>query len=259
MMLKSNMDLTKLKVSVIGCGWLGKALCNALLEAGSEVITSASTLEKAKKLATNYNIHFLDIRSEKTEKLLLDSDVIIYTIPPLGYREVEKFFHAIAADQKILFISSTSVYGKSSGLLNEDSAVEPENESGRRLVQSENYLRKHFKNVTILRLGGLIGVDRHPVTSLQGKKNLTNGHELIHLVHRDDCINAIISVIEKNIWNETINLINDLKVPKFEYYTSIAKSLGLIPPEYIETPILSPTKISNEKSKILLSLSYKNI
>lgn len=252
------MNLTKLKVSVIGCGWLGKPLCDALINAGCRLKTTTSTIEKANSLAENYNSHFFDVSIHSPDKLLLDSDVIIYTIPPLGIDEVEKFFSNIPDNRKSIFLSSISVYGKSRGAVNEESEVYPDSTNGKLLAESENFLRNHFKNVTILRLGGLIGVDRHPVTSLQGNKNLTNGRELLHLVHRDDCISAIISLIEKNIWNETINLINDLRVPKYEYYTSIAKSLDLVPPEYIEVPILSPTRISNEKSKILLSLSYKN-
>jgi nucleoside-diphosphate-sugar epimerase len=256
-MLKSNMDLHKLKITVIGCGWLGLPLCERLIAAGHKVVTTTTTPEKKAHHLKKLDVHLFDVISQVPDQNLLACDIIIYTIPPLGLGEVERFFHAVDPDSKILFISSTSVYGKSEGVTNEESELTPQTKNGKYLKASESYLRAHFKNLTIVRPGGLYGENRHPVNSLQGKTDLTTGQELLHLVHRDDCIDAILKIIENQSWSEDFNLVNDLRIPKEDYYTEEAKKLGLTPPQYIHTPQENPTNISNEKSKKMLALQYK--
>ncbi|MBC7538780.1 MAG: NAD(P)-binding domain-containing protein [Bacteriovorax sp.] len=252
------MDVKKLKITVIGCGWLGLPLCERLIADGHKVVTTTTTPEKKEQLSKKLDIHLFDVISQVPDQNLLACDVIIYTIPPLGLGEIERFFHAVDPDSKIIFISSTSVYGKSSGAINEDSELTPQTKNGKYLKASESYLRSHFKNLTIVRPGGLYGESRHPVYFLQGKTDLTTGQELLHLVHLDDCIEAIDKIIENQSWSEDFNLVNDLRISKEDYYTDEARKLGLTPPSYIHTPQENPTNISNEKSKKLLSMQYKN-
>lgn len=253
------MDSTKLKVSVIGCGWLGLAICESLLANGYIVKTTTSTNEKRSKLAFCYDVYLFDIKTQRIAPALLDCDILIYTIPPLGASEVQTFFKSVASEQKILFISSTSVYGKSQGPCNEDSLLNPESKNGQILKKTEAFLQEHFTHATIVRPGGLYGDLRHPIYSLQGKKELKTGQDLLHLVHRDDCVAATLSIIKNNVWNEVINLVNDLRVPKAEYYPQKAQSLGLVPPQYLEAPNSNPTSLSNQKSKKLLALNYNNL
>ena len=73
---------------------------------------------------------------------------------------------------KFIFTSSTSVYENISGEYNEDS---------KKLIESSPILIAEKKlsgllnsRLTILRLGGLVGLNRHPINILQGKKNIKN-------------------------------------------------------------------------------------
>ena len=252
------MKQNKMNISVIGCGWMGLPLCEALMTSGFEVITTTTTASKKKALSEVMNILLLDVVNDFPDQKLLDSDLIIYTIPPLGLQEVEHFFHVLNPDQKIIYISSTSVYGKSHGPVNENSVHFPETNNAKYLSDSESFLRSQFSQLTIVRPGGLYGEDRHPIHSLQGKTELLTGNELLHLVHRDDVIEAIMKIIENQIWSEDFNLVSDLRIPKRNYYPDLAKKLGLIPPLYKQTEDLNPTNISNEKSKNKLSLMYRN-
>ena len=142
--------------------------------------------------------------------------------------------------------------------MEESSKLSPETQNGKFLKNSEDYLRKRFKNLTIIRPGGLFGEDRHPVFWLQGRSGLTTGDELLHLVHRDDVIESIKKIIEIQLWGEEFNLVNDLRVRKEDYYTEKAKSFGMPIPQYSSTHIENPTNISNAKSKKYLSVTYKN-
>lgn len=256
--MKSNI----VKISVIGCGWLGLPMCQSLKSQGHNVTTTASQAIKKNELDSQFKTILFDIKSDLINDDLLNADVIIYTIPPLGFKEVESFFKTVRSDQKIIFISSTSVYGKSLGECNENTPLNPDTKNGKLLFESEMFLHQNFKNTTIIRPGGLFGEFnnkcRHPIHFLQGKKDLTNGSEWLHLVDGHDCIKAIITIIKNNLWNDDFNLINDMRIRKSEYYPQIAQQLRFLAPHYLDHPLLNPTKISNEKSKKILSLNYNN-
>jgi nucleoside-diphosphate-sugar epimerase len=252
------MDAKKLKITVVGCGWLGLPLCESLIAAGHEVTATTTTPEKKETLSKIIDIRLFDVTKDIPDQNLLAADLIIYTIPPLGLGEIERFFHVVDRNQKIIFISSTSVYGKSAGVVDETSEKNSFTKNGKYLSFSENYLRALFPNLTIIRPGGLYDESRHPVYSLQGKMGLTTGSELLHLVHRDDVIEAIKQIIENQLWSEDFNLVNDLRVPKKDYYSEVAQKLGLTPPQYISSQDVNPTNINNGKSKNRLALLYKN-
>lgn len=249
----------KLKMTVIGCGWLGLPLCKKLQESGSEVITTASTALKVQLLSSQLNALEFKLENSPDDKLL-HSDVLIYTIPPKDLKLVETFFSHVNPDQRIIFISSTSVYGKTQGHCDENSPKHPESTNGMLLLKSEEWLKKRFKQLTIIRPGGLYGQNRHPINFLQGKIDLANGEELTHLIHQENCIEAIMNIIKFDQWNEEFNLINDVRITKENYYTDTACLRGLIAPMYISSgkKSFNQTNLSNEKSKRLLFIKYNN-
>ena len=247
----------KENISVIGMGWLGIPLCKELVNAGNKVIATTTTPAKINDQIAGIDVQLFDIVKDTPDKNLLRSNIFIYTVPPLGLGEVEIFFNSVDGNSKIIFISSTSVYGKSSGNTNEESSFSPQTKNSELLIKAECYLRGRFKNLTVIRPGGLFNETRHPIYSLQGKVGLTGGQELLHLVHGDDCVKAILMIIKKQFWSEDFNLVNDLRVLKQVYYTEKARALGLIPPQYVETTQLNPTNISNNKSVKMLLLNYK--
>lgn len=250
--------MKKEKLCLIGCGWLGKALAKHLLEAQYSVIatTAHDKTEEFKIEGIPYTPYNLEGHDSIPDEIM-KSDIVIYMIPPIELLSVKKFFDKFPQDKRIIFTSSTSVYGKNLGFVNESFLPDIHNTSSPLLLQTEEYMKNRFKNLTIIRPGGLYGDQRHPIKFLAGKKDLTTGNELLRLVHREDIIHSISSILKKNIWGETFNLISDLSVTKKEYYTFLATKLGLALPEYIESDhLINPTKISNEKSKLKLEISY---
>lgn len=251
------MESKKLSIAVIGAGRLGMPLCEHLIAAGHEVQATINSPIKLGSSNNKLDLTLFDIKSQTLSPQLLLKDVIIYTIPPLGIGEVKKLFEIVDSNKKIIFLSSISVYGKKAGTINEESSLSPETTNAHFLKESEDFLRTHFNQLTILRLGGLYSETFHPIYSLAGKKKLVNGEELLHLVHLLDCVEAIHRVIEKDIWSETLNLVDDLRIPKKDFYPKEARRLGLLIPQYEEISLENPTNISNEKSKRILSLSYR--
>lgn len=248
-------------IGVLGCGWLGLPLAKKLLDLGYKVkgtTTSTNKIENLKKSGIDpYLIQVTDTKIEGSIAQFLESvDIIIINIPPrlrgkgpkenyvrkvvLLIKELEK-----AQVPKVIFISSTSVYSDEQGEVNEDTVPLPASESGKQLLESEKQVRdsSEFESA-IIRFGGLIGPDRHPVTMLSGRKNLSGGNAPTNLIHLDDCIGIITTIIEKNGWGELINGVYPEHPIKSEYYAQMALKKNIQPPEYQENDSDNHKKIT---------------
>ena len=233
---------------MLGCGWLGLPLAISLLEKAYSVrgtTTSENKLDSLNKLGiTPFHIRLGAKNIEgPISEFLPGLDILIINVPPglrgnpsSSYIDKMVLLHravAIAGIKQLVFVSSTSVYGNQEGEVTEETEVMPATESGRQLVQSENlFFKDPDIQTTIVRFGGLIGPDRHPVNHLSGRKNLTNGDDAVNLIHLDDCIHMIISVIENDWWKEIFNGVYPEHPSKAEYYTTISRKKGLEPPVY---------------------------
>ena len=255
--------------SILGCGWLGLPLAIDLKLNKTHVKGSTTTNSKLAMLAEHGITPFLlDLRIENSEvynSFLLNSEVVIINIPPgrdsnvvETYRErINNILPYISVVQKVIFISSTSVYQNTNSDVIETQEPMPEKISGKAILAVENLLRISLENrLTIIRLSGLIGYDRLPGRFLANKKGLKNGNAPVNIIHRDDCIGLIKAVIEKEAWGEIINGCADKHPLRKNYYTLAAKKMGLVPPEFVEEESVDYKIISNAKSKKLLGYTY---
>ncbi len=249
--------MKKKLLSLIGCGWLGKALALDLQSSGHNIIATTAHDKTAEFTASDVPYIQLDAALDFVPEDIKQSEVLIYMVPPLGVSHVKHFFDQIPSDKKIIFISSTAVYGKNLEHLDEEAAHHVCSTGSPLLLETENYIKNKFSHATILRLGGLYGYKRHPVYFLQGKTELTGGNAFLHLVHRDDCIKAIKAVLQTSTWGETFNIVSDVKFRKNEYYSMMATKLNLTPPQYLHyEKSMKETVISNHKSKSKLGMTY---
>ncbi|WET00751.1 NAD(P)H-binding protein [Flavobacterium sp. YJ01] len=256
------------QISILGCGWLGFPLAKKLIEKGNSIkgsTTSENKLSILENAGINPFLVTLDSESisESVSSFLAESEILIIDIPPKLRSEnpnsekkvfVEKIKNLIpfiekSTVKKVLFVSSTSVYGDDNDFITEESIPNPETESGKQLILAENLLQKN-KNfeTTILRFGGLIGEDRHPVKFLAGKENLENPDAPINLIHLNDCISVIEEIINLSKWNQVFNAVAPFHPTRAEYYTQKAIEKSLILP-----------KFSSEKSNIKKVISSKKI
>lgn len=237
------------QISILGCGWLGLPLAKQLLASGYTIKGSTSssvkvsTLQQAGIKPYLINLHPNNIEGEITN-FLNGSKILIIDIPPkLRGKESENFTDKIktliphiekSGISKVLFISSTSVYGDVEGIITEETPPQPNSESGKQLLEAEKLLQnnKNFKTV-IIRFGGLIGNDRHPVHYLAGKIDIPNPNGLINLIHQDDCISIILNSIEKNFEEGILNGVTPYHPTRKEYYTKKAKEKNLPLPIFI--------------------------
>ncbi|TLF45393.1 SDR family oxidoreductase [Maribacter aurantiacus] len=236
-------------IGVIGCGWLGLPLAKSLVTKGYEVKGTTTSKEKLETLSNVGIAPFRVWLSENEiqgniQEFLNGTDTLVVNIPPKlrGKGPKENYVRKIAllvanistsAVREVLFVSSTSVYGDGQGEVDEETLPVPTSEAGKQLLETEKLLTENPNfEATILRFGGLIGPDRHPVHMLSGRTNLSGGNAPVNLIHLEDCIGIITSIIQNNLWGEIINGVYPVHPTKKSYYTQKAQEKGLNPPSY---------------------------
>lgn len=234
-------------VSILGCGWYGKALAVQLLQKGIVVKGSATSVPKLDELRAvgilPYLIKF-DGENELFDATFFDGDVLIISIPPRsrsqeGGSYLNKIKSIITAAvqrnvKKVIYISSTGVYSDGNQEVNELVMPQPDSESGAILLEAE----KRFQNqaafaTTIIRFGGLVGPGRHPGRFFAGKTNIPNGLAPVNLIHQQDCIGITQAVIEKNAYGYLFNACSAHHPAKADFYCKMAMRANLPVPEFI--------------------------
>ena len=288
------------QISILGCGWLGLPLAKSLLEKDFSIKGSTTSLEKISVLK-NSGIQAFQIEIGETEikgeinSFLENSEILIIDIPPklrtdsstpLGKTFVQKIQNLIpfleqSTVEKVIFISSTAVYADSpspeaSGALGVTESIKPQpnTESGKQLLEAEQLLQnnKNFQT-TVLRFGGLIGENRHPIHFLAGRKNIENPEAPINLIHQTDCIGIIEEILrytqtrelssnwrsnDNLVWGETFNAVAPFHPTRKEYYTQKARSLNLPLPEFEEGKISIGKTILSDKVATVLNYKFQD-
>lgn len=264
-----------MKISILGCGWLGYPLAIHLLKSGHTVHGSTTSQEKLKKLErTGIVPHIIEVPGRLNGEHNNDfwnCDLLFLNIPPgRGSSNVEESYKeqvsAVAGmAQKhgipwVIFAGSTSVYANDAGIVTEKDAV-PGNTSrpsGEAVLAAETLLQEQYPfDVTIIRLGGLYGYDRHPVRYMAGRKGIKNPEQPVNLVHQDDCVEIVNRIIEMDKRNEIYNAVSDGHPPRRTFYISAAEHFGLEPPDFDEEGSSTANRIvSNEKLKRELNYEF---
>jgi len=240
------MALTK-KVSILGCGWLGKPLAVALVKAGYAVKGSTTTDWKMKDLAAEGIEPFLiHLNPEAEHKVLVpffDSDILIISIPPGIKRNTSGFhlrqmqfilpFLKKAALQKVIYLSTTSVYPNLNREVVEEDVTQAADAANNTLGIAEDMIRSLDKSWLILRMAGLTGYDRLLIKHFAGKKGLPGGNKPINLIHRNDAVAIISQFIQKEISKSVFNVAAPLHPTKEVFYTFLARKFDFEMPAFI--------------------------
>lgn len=268
------------KISILGCGWLGLPLAKKLIENGYEV-KGSTTSESKLELLKNAGISPYQIKMEENEitgnmeSFLENTDVLLVDVPPkLRGDFTENFVQKIknlipfvenSKVEKVVFVSSTSVYGDTFPIqeLDEESALNPDTESGKQLVEVEKLLQSNENfQTTVLRFGGLIGPERNPAKFLAGKENVANPNAPINFIHQEDCIGIICAMLRQveNAnwkWNDTFNAVTPNHPNRENYYTEKALEMNLKVPTFVKDSNSIGKKISSKKLQGMLHYSFK--
>lgn len=245
------------EISVFGCGWLGEPLAHSLVKKGYTVKGSTTSQNKISILKSKGITPFLLTLENIDATILpfLNTEILVVNIPSKnieGFKTLISFIEQ-SAIKKVVFISSTSVYGTSNDIVSENSPVK-----NCALIAIENLFRlnTHFKT-TVVRFAGLLGYNRKPGNFFKNGRSIPNPKGVVNMIHQDDCISIIEEIIAQHCWGEIFNACADTHPNRRDFYTKSFADIGLGIPVFNEEDALQLKIISNQKVKAVLDFEFK--
>ena len=231
------------KILIIGSGWLSWPLAQQLQQQGHRVIATTTNVDKAQQLNSTLLPVIQLIAQQKLAPDLINKlenhEVMIISIPP--QRDENNYFYQLEQllklgkainIQHILFISSSSVYGDSTGKISEISPTKAVTTSAIDMVKFEHLVLDNQSKNSVLRLSGLINSIRHPGRFLAGKTTVINPESVVNMIHQQDCIGLIKSIIMQNSWGKVHLGCAPSHPTRRQFYQMAAEQLTLIPPQF---------------------------
>lgn len=231
------------KVAIVGLGWLGMPLAMSLAARGWQVTGSKTTLDGV-EAARMSGIESYPLRLEpelvcEADDLdaLLDVDALVITLPARRSGPGEDFYLQAMQElvdsalayriPRIIFTSSTSVYGDAQGVVKENTPRNPVTASGRTLKELEDWLHNlPGTSVDILRLAGLVGPGRHPGRFFAGK-TAPDGQHGVNLVHLEDVVGAITLLLQAPKGGHIYNICAPAHPARNVFYPQMTRLLGM--------------------------------
>ena len=243
------------RVSVLGCGWLGKPLSISLLDEGYSVKGSTTTEEKLELLEMNNITPYIVNISEFEEfDSFLNSDILIISITSKDLDGFQNLISQIESSdvQKVIFISSTSVYGRLNKVMTEEDVV-----LKTPLTEIEDLFRQNnFFETTIIRFAGLFGDERHPSNWFKNGRKIPQPKGFVNMIHKEDCIEIIHTIIDQNCWGQTFNACSNHHPTRREFYTIAKLSNDFEIPEFEDNDVYEWKIISSKKLQDVLDYTF---
>ncbi len=258
------------KVLLVGCGDLGGAIAELLIEDG---------IQTAGLRRSNIKIADIElIQADVTQPLTLGAlqhiqpEILIYCVAANGQTDEQYKAHYVDGLRNVLeaqlknlslrhifFISSTRVYGQQAdNILDESIAPIASDFGGVRLLEAESLLKNLNCRATVLRLSGIYGRGRVRMISLaKSPQNWPAQNSWTNRIHRDDAAHFIIYLVKKVLAHQAIAdcyIVTDSKpIEQYQVLNWIADKMRL--GHYVEPPPVEGGKrLSNQK---MLSTGFK--
>ena len=231
------------KVSIIGLGWLGEATGMLLQAQGYQVLGSSTRSEKVGLLREKGldAVHFaLDPDPKGIDyQRLFESEILVVTLPPRRRQgDGEAYLQQLASlrdlitsteVKQVLFISSTGIYPNENNAApyTEEEEISESAAGNTILYRAEALMGTSSRyDLTVLRMGGLMGADRIPGIYFAGKEQVV-GHTRVNFIHQTDAARMVVWVINQGLWNQTFNGVAPEHPLRREVYQHNASALGI--------------------------------
>jgi nucleoside-diphosphate-sugar epimerase len=251
---------------IVGCGYLGARVARLWRDCGHEVFVVTRHSERARKFAADgYRPLVADVLRPESLAGLPAAETVLYAVGydrAAGISMEQAFAGGVQAvldalwgqPDKIIYTSSTGVYGQSQGeTVDELSATVPVRDGGRASLAAERALAAHrlANRGIVLRLAGLYGPGRIPLSAeIQGGRPIAApSHGLLNLIHVDDAAAAVVAADERATPPRTYVIADGQAVERRAYYEELARLLGAPPPVFAPPPPDAPGGRRAESSK----------
>jgi nucleoside-diphosphate-sugar epimerase len=229
---------------IVGCGYLGLRVAERWLAAGHEVGAVTRSLARAEELRRlGIKPIEADVTRPETLAALPAAETVLYAV---GYDRsgtqsrwevyvggLENFLlHAPAGIERLIYISSTGVYGQSdASWVDEQTECRPERDAGRAFWAAEQRLAAHTlgRRSIVLRMAGLYGPGRvpHRADLLAGRTLAVATDGYLNLIHVDDMADVVLAAEAKAPLPRLYVAADGHPAPRAAYYRYLAELLGV--------------------------------
>lgn len=268
-----------MKILIVGCGYLGSALARHFVGQGHEVwgLKRDGGAIRESPLQDNPKFHFItaDLLDPMTLKNLPQVDTIILCQAPKRnednyqgtyFEGTKNILNVIHKSPRIIFISSTGVYGIRDGSW-VDETTDPRSqgyasrrgeENAQILLDTERLVLQSGLPAMIFRLGGIYGPGRHRLGLLkEGKIKPSFSNVYVNRIRLEDIATGVEILLERGKAGEIYLGVDDQPVTQNEFYSWLAEKLRLegrgainrAPTE--SASVFSGKRCSNKKIKAL--------
>lgn len=257
-------------IGILGGGWLGQALARFYSNKGKNIRISTTTSSKVETFTSNgWEAFVLQLQANAIEGdfdvFLSNLDVLIINIPPskaFGKLDValqqwiQNYYNLLTFP--VIWISSTSVFEDAPNfpIYTEDDVPNGSDFSSQVLIRCEQQIASLYNPWHIIRLGGLLGADRHPIKFLSGRNDVPNPNAPVNLIVQEDVVLLIDKILQSKLANHIWHGVHPMHPKRMEFYTQAAEKRNL------EIPIFSKNNtevgkwISGEKTQEILGFQY---
>lgn len=257
-----------MRVTILGCGYIGLELGAQLTARGHEV---CGVRQSAEGIEAIEEAGFEGVRGDLTDPDNLahvpDADALVFVASSGGRgadaaREiyvdglqtaVEHFSTRADPPKRLVYTSSTGVYGDhGGGWVDEDTPTEPTTEKTRVLKDAEEVALDSPITGTVVRFAGLYGSDRYRLERyLDGP--VTEGY--LNMIHREDAAGVVRFLLEENLARgEVVLAVDDEPVDKWGFADWLAAQCGVPePPKQTKDERLSEQSLSEPARRRILT------
>lgn len=260
-----------MKITIIGCGYVGKAIAQLWTKKGYQVTVTTTTPEKVtdlEQISSKVVVMFGD-NLEAMREVITDTEVILLSIGAKNrnaYREIylntaKTLVNALQNNdtvKQIIYTGSYAVLGDKQGeWVNETTQVTPTNENSEILINTENTLLSTSTDklkVCILRLGGIYGPGREIIKIFRTWSGTTrpgSGEDYTNWIHLDDIVGAL-KLIEEQKLAGIYHLADDTPMTTKKFYQRLFECHQISGITWdASTPSVRPynVRLSNQKIK----------
>ena len=229
------------RVLIAGCGDVGTALGLVLCERGHEV---SGARRSAHRLPAPLHPVSVDVTDQRAiERTMPAADIVVYAVAA-GHREEGAYRRAYvegvsalldvleqraAPPRRVLFVSSTSVYGEHDGAwVDETAPLQPRGFAGESLAAGEQRMLASPIPATVVRFAGIYGPGRGWLIERARAGACCAGEppRFTNRIHRDDCAGVLAHLVECEPVDDVYIGVDDAPVEECEVLEWLATRLG---------------------------------
>lgn len=233
-------------IAIIGCGYIGLEVAKDWTRKGDHVTATTRTAERLSELSkvAQKSVILKGNDEEEFVPIIVHNETILVTTAAdssehyeSAYLNTAQIFRRLALEmdlpRKLIYTSSTSVYGDTRGLwVDESSPLLAKGEQARILIEAEKTyasLEELGWDVCIFRLSEIYGPGREiskKVRSFANRPLPGGGDQYTNMVHQADCAGAINYALQHQLTG-IYNLADDDHPTRKELYDQVSKQFHL--------------------------------